>query len=95
MLLGIGDAKVRKLIGSRIDGLKDIPEQQGKPLWDKLKGCRSLRASRYRVVYRVSRSNPPPGCIGSVTVVGIGIRREGSKSDIYAVLTKMAKDGEL
>lgn len=44
MLVRISDLRVRRKISERIEGLKENPEQQGKPLLGELAGYRSLRA---------------------------------------------------
>ena len=67
----------------RIGGLKTDPEKQGKPLLASLKGYRSLRVGRYRVIYQVQRSKI------TVLVVGGGMRTEGDKADVYVVVRKL------
>lgn len=85
MLGDISDRRVQEKIGSRIDGLTVEPEKQGKPLTGEMAGYRSLRAvgQRYRILYRVERDKVV------VLVIGIGIRKEGSKADIYALARKL------
>lgn len=87
MLAGITDQRIREEILDRVERLEDDPEKQGKPLTGPLKGYRSLRASaqRYRIIYRVERRKLV------VLVVGTGIRREGSKSDIYARIQRLLR----
>lgn len=84
MLEEIQDRRVRKKLLERIGKLTDEPEKQGKPLVDELAGFRSVRAvgQRYRIVYEVQ------GDQVRVIVVGIGIRREGHRSDIYERMAK-------
>ena len=63
------------------------PELRGKPLGGDLKGYRSVRAvgQRYKIIYRVERSTV------TVAVVAAGIRKEGSREDIYALAQRLVK----
>ncbi len=81
----IQDRRVREGIRDRIDGLAHEPEKQGKPLMGDLVGYRSLRAvgQRYRIIYRVEKGKV------LVLVVALGIRKEGSKRDVYALARKL------
>jgi len=56
-------------------------------LTGELAGHRSLRAAgqRYRILYRVERNQV------LVLVVAVGIRREGSRSDIYELARKLLR----
>ena len=85
MLGAVADRRVRRLLAERIDGLAHDPEQQGKPLRGELAGLRSLRAvgQRYRILYRVEAE------LVRVLVVGMGLRREGSRKDIYVLAKKL------
>lgn len=85
MLTEITDQRIKIKIGKRIDKLTTSPEQQGKSLKGGLSGYRSIRAvgQRYRIVYKIERE----GVI--VYIIGIGIRKEGGKGDVYAQLKKM------
>lgn len=87
MLEAIRDRRVRQSLRDRIDALRDDPEKQGKPLVGELAGFRSLRAvgQRYRIIYRVESERVV------VFVVAVGMRREGSKSDIYALARKLLR----
>lgn len=91
MLQAIRDSRIRKLIGGRIDQLAVEPEKQGKPLTGDLIGYRSLRAAgqRYRIIYKVERTKV------TVFIAAPGIRREGSKADIYALARKLLRLGLL
>jgi mRNA interferase RelE/StbE len=100
----ISDTRTRTTIIKRAYGLQEEPEKQGKPLTDDLKGYYSVRAAgqRYRVVYRIKvtelkppqpptkgkREDSSPTVDRVVTVVVVGIRKEGSKSDVYNVARK-------
>ena len=90
-LSAITDLHVRQSISKRIDGLRQDPDKQGKPLVGELKGYRSLRAvgQRYRVIYKVEASKV------IVTIVSLGIRKDGDKTDIYALAKKLLRLGLL
>ncbi len=85
MLEDIADRRIRGKIGEVIDRLADEPEKQGKPLIDDLASYRSIRAvgQRYRIIYKVEKDRV------IVVVVALGIRKEGSKKDIYALAKKL------
>ena len=84
LLSKIKDKREQQGLRKRIEQLQLEPEKQGKALTGKLKGYRSLRAlgQRYRIVYRVQQTKV------IVTIVGVGIRKQGSKKDIYSILQK-------
>jgi mRNA interferase RelE/StbE len=85
-LLGkIKDKREQTLLTKKIEQLKQEPEKQGKPLSGKLKGYRSVRAvgQRYRIIYRIDKEQI------IVIIIGVGIRKEGSKEDIYNYLEKV------
>ena len=87
MLRGIADRRVCQSVRDRIDKLAKEPEKQGKPLMGELAGYRSLRAvgQRYRIIYRVERDKV------LVLVVALGMRREGSRRDIYALAKRLLR----
>lgn len=87
MLADIADRRVQQKIKERIDQLAREPEKQGKALTDDLTGYRSLRAAgqRYRIIYKIQDEKV------IVFVVAVGIRREGSKRDIYALAKKLIR----
>lgn len=91
MLKAITDRRIREKLAITIDSLESNPELRGKPLDDDLAGYRSIRAvgQRYRIIYRVERTTV------SVLVVAAGIRKEGSREDIYRVAVKLIKLGLL
>ena len=91
MVLEIGDRRIREKLLERMTALAADPELQGKPLGDDLAGYRSIRAvrQRYRIIYRVERSTVV------VMVVAAGIRKEGSREDIYRVAAKLIRLGLL
>ena len=80
------DGKTRNVIARKIDALKESPEKQWKALSGDLAGYRSLHAAgRYRVVYEVKVSQI------LVVVVAAGMRKEGSKIDVYETLKKLLR----
>ncbi len=91
MVLDIADRRIQDRLLERMTALANDPELQGKPLGDDLAGYRSVRAvgQRYRIIYRVERS------IVTVVVVAAGIRKEGSREDIYRVAEKLIRLGLL
>lgn len=87
MMKNSTDRRVRDLIVKRIDDLKKDPEKQGKPLLGELSGYRSLRAvgQRYRIIYQVAKDKV------IVYIAAVGIRKEGSTSDIYSLAKKLLR----
>jgi mRNA interferase RelE/StbE len=80
------DVKTRTAIARKIEALKESPEKKGKALSGNLSGYRSLHAAgRYRVVYEVKVKTV------TVIVIGVGIRKEGSKIDVYETLKKLLR----
>lgn len=80
----LSDQRTVGKILKRAGELKTDPMLQGKPLTDELQGYRSVRAAgqRYRIVYRVFEQD------GEVVIVVVGIRKEGDKTDAYAIAEK-------
>lgn len=91
MVREISDRRIQEKILERMTALADEPDLQGKPLDDDLAGYRSIRAvgQRYRIIYRVERA------VVTVIVVAAGIRKEGSRDDIYRVAAKLIRLGLL
>ncbi len=89
MLRSIKDRRVQHKILEVIDWLAQEPEKQGKALTDELAGYRSLRAvgQRYSVIYKVERDRV------IVFIIAVGIRKEGSKRDIYALAQRLIRLG--
>ena len=89
MLGKISDRRVRKQIIERIEGLYKEPEKQGKPLGGELAGYRSIRVAgqRYRIIYQVEQGEV------RVLVVAVGIRREGSRVDVYRLAQRLVRLG--
>jgi mRNA interferase RelE/StbE len=65
--------------------LEESPEKQGKPLTGDLKGYYSVRVAdqRYRIIYRIQTEKQ------TIFVEFIGIRRQGSKSDVYVLFSHL------
>lgn len=87
MLGAIADRRVREKIRDRIDGLAHEPEKQGKALAGELAGYRSIRAvgQRYRIIYEVKAAEV------IVLVVAVGLRKGGSRQDIYNLAKKILR----
>ncbi len=85
----IADRRTRGAIVRSIDNLAEEPEKQGKSLRGWLAGFLSVRAAgqRYRIVYRVENGKR------RVLVYLVGIRREGSRKDIYALAERLIQRG--
>lgn len=88
-LRAITDRRIARQIVDRIRGLRQEPELQGKALWGELAGYRRVRAAsgRYRIIYRVARQRR------EVAIVVVGIRREGSRRDVYRVAYRLVRRG--
>lgn len=89
MIMEISDRRIRDEIAKRIDKLANDPSLQGKPLKGTLTGYRSVRTvgQRYRIVYKIHEEKV------MIYVIGMGIRKEGSKDDIYVRLQKLLLKG--
>ena len=86
----VTDVRTRNAIILKVLALDTEPDKQGKQLSSDLAGYRVVRAAgqRYRVVYQVATLE------GVVTVVVVGIRKEGDKRDVYRVASKRLKKEE-
>lgn len=94
-LNAISDTRTATAIEKRIEKLEGDALALGKELQGDLGGYYSVRAAgqRYRIVYQVAlieatESSAPPDPDGLVTVLVIGIRKEGDKRDVYWVASK-------
>lgn len=87
MLAEISDRKTQAVLFKRIEGLAESPERQGKALTGRLRRYRSVRAAgqRYRIIYQVDAERH------AVVVLGVGIRKEGDRRDIYTRLEKLSE----
>src|SRR5688572_12822304 len=83
-LNAIKDGRTYSAIETSIDRLESEPDKRGKQLRGKLSDYWSMRAAgqRYRVLYQIGVLE------GVVTVVVVGIRKEGDKRDAYKVANK-------
>lgn len=88
-LKAISDRRTRSAIVRRIDALSEEPEKRGKPLRGWLSGFVSMRAAgqRYRVVYKIEIEDK------RVLVYLVGIRKEGSRRDVYALAEHLVRRG--
>jgi mRNA interferase RelE/StbE len=91
MLTDISDRRIREKIITAIDRLTEEPEKQGKAMIGELAGFRSIRAvgQRYRVIYGIKEQEI------MVMVVAVGIRRDGTKTDVYNLAKKLFRLGLL
>ncbi len=84
-LAAITDKRIQRNIYNRLLRLENDPDKQGEPLSENLEGYRSVRAAneRFRIIYRIRADEL------IVSVEFVGIRREGSKSDVYVLFSKL------
>jgi len=89
MLADVADRRIRQQLFDTSKRLEVDPEKQGKPLRNNLMGFRSLRVvgQRYRLVYSIL-----PGA-RLVHIVAAGLRREGSRDDVYELAQKIVRLG--
>lgn len=87
-LLKALDPAVFQIIQNGVRKLQDSPEL-GKPLTGNLRGLRSWKVSRYRIVCSLSERKE------TIVVVGAGLRKEGDKRDIYNLLQRLEARGLL
>ncbi len=85
----ITNRRTRSAIVRRIDTLAEEPEKLGKPLRGLLAGFMSTRAAgqRYRVIFRIEKDKK------QVLVYLVGIRKEGSRKDVYALAEHLVQRG--
>lgn len=90
-LAAISDKRVQQGIERGLETLEVDPENRGEALVQELAGFRALRAvgQRYRIIYRLDVSQR------RVIIAALGIRKDGDKSDIYALAKKLVKAGLL
>jgi mRNA interferase RelE/StbE len=86
-LEAIADRRTRNVIMRRIDALTEEPEKLGKPLRGLLTGFMSTRAAgqRFRVVYGVDDKKE------HVVIYMVGIRKEGSRHDVYELAEHLVR----
>ena len=80
----ITDNRTYDAIEKKIDELKTEPDKRGEALKGNLKDYRKLKAAggRYRVIYEVAMLE------GLVTVVVVGVRKQGDKNDAYRIASR-------
>ena len=90
-LKAVSDKRTRDVIMRRIDTLGHDPEKQGKPLRGWLSGFFSVRAAgqRYRIIYTIDTVKQ------RVVIYLAGIRKEGSRKDIYTLAERLVQRGLL
>lgn len=76
------------IVQQAVRKLREAPEL-GKPLVGGLKGLLSWKVSRYRIVYAWQKERH------RIAIVGAGIRREGDRRDVYALLHRLQRQGLL
>ncbi len=83
-LLTITDTRTRKAVSTGLLRLETEPAKRGKLLVGDLPGYYTIRLAgqRYRAVYSIAVRQ------GVVTVLVIGIRKEGDKRDVYRIASK-------
>lgn len=88
-LEAVTNKRTRSTIVRRIDSLAEEPEKQGKSLRGWLAGFLSVRAAgqKYRIVYKVDREKE------QVLIYMVGLRREGSHRDVYALAERLVERG--
>jgi mRNA-degrading endonuclease RelE of RelBE toxin-antitoxin system len=67
------------------------PPQAGKQLTGSLYPYRRLRVGRYRIIYSISSDADPP----EVRFLYCGLRKQGSKKDVYERLYRVLRRGDL
>ena len=85
MLLEVSSRRDQQAVRKRIHEVAADPQALGKALTGGLLGYWSTRAGgqRYRIIYHLDT----PGQV--MTVLALGLRSEGSRSDIYVRATQM------
>lgn len=88
-LLAITDVRTRKAISTGLLSLETEPAKRGKLLKGDLKGSYSIRLAgqRYRAIYDIYVKE------GVVTVLVIGIRKQGDRHDVYRVASRRLGSG--
>ena len=89
MIRAIRDRRAQRQVLDKIRGLENHPDLQGRALLDEFAGMRRVPAAgRYRVIYSVQRLRQV------VSVLAVGIRREGARDDVYRILARLIRRGE-
>jgi len=85
----IKDRRIQERLTTALRRLEHAPDQQEKQLDDELADYHSVRAvsQRCRIIYHLNSD------LGIVFVIGMGIRKEGDKKDVYAQTKKVLRRG--
>jgi mRNA interferase RelE/StbE len=83
-LARIGDREKQRTIFKRANALAVDPEKLGEPLRSQFTGLRKLRVSRFRIIYRIRKSD--------VEILLVGLRKKGDHADIYELAEKLLKN---
>ena len=91
MLAEIQDRRIQKKLADMVDSLAESPESRGKALLRDLFGFRCIRAigQRYRIVCTVDTVSL------QVIIVGVGIRKDGDRGDIYERMRRVIQSTKL
>jgi mRNA interferase RelE/StbE len=91
LLERISDRRIRRMLYERAGQLDHDPEKQGKPLLGELSGFRSLKVAgrRYRIICHIEADEVV------VSVVAVGLRKDGDRHGVYALAQKLLKQGLL
>lgn len=84
------DRRIAEAILLKAEDLAFMPDKKGKPLIGALAGLRSRRAcgGRYRIIYRIDNDSL------TVEVIFLGIRKEGSRDDVYEQTKRALTKGD-
>jgi mRNA interferase RelE/StbE len=90
--------KVRRGLLDKANELRRVsdPASVHKPLIGPLAGLHTIKYARYRAIYKVEKTKLPGGQVQErivVMFVAAGIRKEGDKSDVYRLATRLVAMG--
>jgi mRNA interferase RelE/StbE len=90
-LTKIKDRRIQTKLYKQMAKLAYEPEKQGRALKNELTGFRRVKAvgQRYRIIYKMEEDRV------LVTVVCLGIRKEGDKRDVYEAMKKLMRAEQL
>ena len=93
--LGTLPPKIRRAILDKTKALADCdPRDAHKPLTGPLRGCYSIKVSRYRAIYTVREEKLANGdtlLLVQVVVVAVGMRKAGDRRDVYALAERLIR----
>ena len=94
-LLAVGSKNTRHKIVAKVDALLACrkPEQIGRPLQEDLAGLYRITHGRHRIIYEVRRTGRGASARVKVLVriLYIGLRRTGSRRDVYVQVAKLLR----